>query len=142
MVGLTGQMSIPLRFRRLPRAARLRGCQPTSQQQEVALGLGVGRLALAYLLLRSGGGAVLTATRDAAFSVNDWAAFVIFIPVMAGIGTIEGPNMGLKGGDRLALWGVASPRHQGPTAIDNSEQGDLVADRYLAVLFDRAKYAA
>ena len=29
---------------------------------------------------------------DAAFSVNDWTAFVIFIAVIGGIGTIEGPD--------------------------------------------------
>lgn len=31
---------------------------------------------------------------DAAFSVNDWTAFVIFIVVIGGIGTIEGPIVG------------------------------------------------
>ncbi len=31
---------------------------------------------------------------DAAFSVNDWTAFVIFIVVIGGIGTIEGPLIG------------------------------------------------
>ena len=31
---------------------------------------------------------------DAAFSVNDWTAFVIFIVVIGGIGTIEGPVIG------------------------------------------------
>lgn len=31
---------------------------------------------------------------DAAFSVNDWTAFVIFITVIGGIGTIEGPIIG------------------------------------------------
>lgn len=31
---------------------------------------------------------------DAAFSVNDWTAFVIFIVVIGGIGTIEGPILG------------------------------------------------
>jgi branched-chain amino acid transport system permease protein len=31
---------------------------------------------------------------DAAFSVNDWSAFVIFIVVIGGIGTIEGPIAG------------------------------------------------
>lgn len=32
---------------------------------------------------------------DAAFSVNDWTAFVIFIVVIGGIGTIEGPILGV-----------------------------------------------
>lgn len=31
---------------------------------------------------------------DAAFSVNDWTAFVIFIVVIGGIGTLEGPIVG------------------------------------------------
>jgi len=31
---------------------------------------------------------------DAAFSLNDWTAFVIFIVVIGGIGTIEGPIVG------------------------------------------------
>lgn len=31
---------------------------------------------------------------DAAFSVNDWSAFVIFIVVIGGIGTLEGPIIG------------------------------------------------
>ncbi|MCO5162701.1 MAG: branched-chain amino acid ABC transporter permease [Mesorhizobium sp.] len=31
---------------------------------------------------------------DAAFSVNDWTAYVIFIAVIGGIGTIEGPILG------------------------------------------------
>ena len=31
---------------------------------------------------------------DAAFSVNDWNAFVIFIVVIGGIGTLEGPIIG------------------------------------------------
>jgi branched-chain amino acid transport system permease protein len=31
---------------------------------------------------------------DAAFSVNDWTAFVIFITVIGGIGRIEGPILG------------------------------------------------
>jgi branched-chain amino acid transport system permease protein len=32
---------------------------------------------------------------DAAFSVNDWTAYVIFIVVIGGIGTIEGPILGV-----------------------------------------------
>jgi len=32
---------------------------------------------------------------DAAFNVNDWTAFVIFIVVIGGIGTIEGPIIGV-----------------------------------------------
>jgi branched-chain amino acid transport system permease protein len=36
----------------------------------------------------------IRASPDAAFSVNDWTAFVIFIVVIGGIGTIEGPIIG------------------------------------------------
>lgn len=36
----------------------------------------------------------LRITPDAAFSVNDWTAYVIFIAVIGGIGTIEGPLIG------------------------------------------------
>jgi branched-chain amino acid transport system permease protein len=32
---------------------------------------------------------------DAAFSVTDWTAYVIFIVVIGGIGTIEGPILGI-----------------------------------------------
>ena len=32
---------------------------------------------------------------DAAFNINDWTAFVIFIVVIGGIGTIEGPIIGV-----------------------------------------------
>jgi len=37
----------------------------------------------------------LRITPDAAFSVNDWTAFVIFIVIIGGIGTIEGPIIGV-----------------------------------------------
>jgi branched-chain amino acid transport system permease protein len=104
----------------------------------LALGLGVGALAIVYSLLRSRIGLALTAIRDneiasaslgiaiprikyavyvatagvtamigalialqklrvspdAAFSVNDWTAVVIFIVVIGGIGTMEGPIVG------------------------------------------------
>ena len=36
----------------------------------------------------------LRVSPDAAFSVNDWTAFVIFITVIGGIGRIEGPIVG------------------------------------------------
>lgn len=38
---------------------------------------------------------------DAAFSVNDWTAYVIFIVVIGGVRTIEGPMIGV-----LILWGL------------------------------------
>ncbi|MGB0747554.1 MAG: branched-chain amino acid ABC transporter permease [Magnetospiraceae bacterium] len=37
----------------------------------------------------------LRITPEAAFSVNDWTAFVIFIVVIGGIGTVEGPIIGV-----------------------------------------------
>ncbi|MCP4382126.1 MAG: branched-chain amino acid ABC transporter permease [Hyphomicrobiales bacterium] len=37
----------------------------------------------------------LRITPDAAFSVNDWTAYVIFITVIGGIGTLEGPIIGV-----------------------------------------------
>jgi branched-chain amino acid transport system permease protein len=36
----------------------------------------------------------LRITPDAAFSVNDWTAFIIFIAVIGGVGTLEGPIVG------------------------------------------------
>ncbi len=36
----------------------------------------------------------LRVSPDASFSVNDWTAFVIFIVVIGGIGTMEGPIIG------------------------------------------------
>ncbi len=38
---------------------------------------------------------------DAAFSVTDWTAYVIFIVVIGGVRTIEGPMVGV-----LLLWGA------------------------------------
>ncbi|MEH2484119.1 ABC transporter permease subunit [Bradyrhizobium sp. AZCC 2230] len=38
---------------------------------------------------------------DAAFSVTDWTAYVIFIVVIGGVRTIEGPMIGV-----LMLWGL------------------------------------
>jgi branched-chain amino acid transport system permease protein len=43
----------------------------------------------AFIFLRQ-----LRISPDAAFSVNDWTAFVIFITVIGGIGRIEGPIVG------------------------------------------------
>jgi branched-chain amino acid transport system permease protein len=40
---------------------------------------------------------------DAAFSVTDWTAYVIFIVVIGGVRTIEGPIIGV-----LLLWGMMS----------------------------------
>lgn len=51
---------------------------------------GVTGLAGAFIFLQK-----LRITPDAAFSVNEWTAFVIFIVVIGGIGTIEGPILGV-----------------------------------------------
>lgn len=105
----------------------------------IGLAIGIGAVALVYLLLRARQGLALTAIRDsetaakslgvynlrakltvyvvaatgtgligsliflqklrispdAAFSVTDWTANVIFIVVIGGIGTIEGPILGV-----------------------------------------------
>jgi branched-chain amino acid transport system permease protein len=50
---------------------------------------GVTAMAGALIVLQK-----LRVSPDAAFSVNDWTAFVIFIVVIGGIGTIEGPIIG------------------------------------------------
>lgn len=51
---------------------------------------GVTGLTGAFIFLQK-----LRITPDAAFSVNEWTAFVIFIVVIGGIGTIEGPIVGV-----------------------------------------------
>jgi branched-chain amino acid transport system permease protein len=65
---------------------------PTRQLRDftmywIALFLAVAVLALIFLQR-------LRISPDAAFSVNDWTAFVIFITVIGGIGRIEGPIIG------------------------------------------------
>ena len=67
------------------------------------LGVRIGRIKL-FLYVAAGAvttmiGALIFVTKlrispDAAFSVNDWTVFVIFIVVIGGIGTIEGPIIG------------------------------------------------
>jgi len=67
------------------------------------LGVSVWRAKLDVYVLTAGltaviGGLIflqkLRISPDAAFSVNDWTAFVIFIVVIGGIGTLEGPIIG------------------------------------------------
>jgi len=69
----------------------------------VSLGVPIERVKYAVYVLVAGvtgmvGGLVtmqkIRISPDAAFSVNDWTAFVIFIVVIGGIGTIEGPIVG------------------------------------------------
>jgi branched-chain amino acid transport system permease protein len=66
-------------------------------------GVDVGRIKLIVYIFTAFGTAMVGAliflqklqiTPNAAFSVNDWTAFVIFITVIGGIGRIEGPIVG------------------------------------------------
>jgi branched-chain amino acid transport system permease protein len=66
-------------------------------------GIDVGRIKLIVYVITAFGTAMVGAlvflqkiriSPDAAFSVNDWTAFVIFITVIGGIGRIEGPIIG------------------------------------------------
>lgn len=68
-----------------------------------SFGIDIWRLKLQIFVATAGMTAMLGATLflqkarispDAAFSLNDWTAFVIFIVVIGGIGTIEGPLIG------------------------------------------------
>jgi branched-chain amino acid transport system permease protein len=68
-----------------------------------SLGVKIGRIKLfvyvAAAAVTTMIGALIFVTKlrispDAAFSVNDWTVFVIFIVVIGGIGTIEGPIIG------------------------------------------------
>ena len=68
-----------------------------------ALGIDIWRTKFAVYVVTGGltswSGALIVLQKlrispDAAFSVNDWTAFVIFIVVIGGIGTIEGPIIG------------------------------------------------
>ena len=68
-----------------------------------SLGVRIGRIKLAVYVAAGAVttmiGALIFITKlrispDAAFSVNDWTVFVIFIVVIGGIGTMEGPILG------------------------------------------------
>ena len=74
-----------------------------SEVASSSLGVKIGQVKFAvYVLVAGVTGMVgaliflqkLRISPDAAFSVNDWTAFVIFIVVIGGIGTIEGPVIG------------------------------------------------
>lgn len=74
-----------------------------SEVASESLGIDIWRTKFAIYVLVAGGTAMtgaliflqkLRITPDAAFSINDWTAFVIFITVIGGIGTIEGPIVG------------------------------------------------
>ena len=74
---------------------------------------------------------------DAAFSVNDWTAFVIFITVIGGIGRIEGPIVGtivffvLR--QTLSDLGSVYLLMLGAVAIADQRQRDVPARMRLAV---------
>lgn len=66
-------------------------------------GVDVWRIKLSVYCLCAGGTAMIGAlmflqklriSPDTAFSANDWTAFIIFIVVIGGVGTIEGPVIG------------------------------------------------
>jgi branched-chain amino acid transport system permease protein len=74
-----------------------------SEIASASLGVSIGRIKLAVYVAAAAATAMigslvslqkLRISPDAAFSVNDWTAFVIFIVVIGGIGTIEGPIVG------------------------------------------------
>jgi branched-chain amino acid transport system permease protein len=71
-------------------AARCSGVDVTRTRVLVYIVTAVGTaMAGALIFLQK-----LRISPDAAFSVNDWTAFVIFITVIGGIGRIEGPIVG------------------------------------------------
>jgi branched-chain amino acid transport system permease protein len=74
-----------------------------SEVASASLGVSIGRIKYAVYIAVAAATAMIGAlialqklrvSPDAAFSVNDWTAFVIFIVVIGGIGTIEGPIVG------------------------------------------------
>ncbi|MEL6233080.1 MAG: branched-chain amino acid ABC transporter permease [Pseudomonadota bacterium] len=74
-----------------------------SEKAAAGLGIDIWRTKLEVYVVASAftaiiGGLIflqkLRISPDAAFSVNDWTAFVIFIVVIGGIGTLEGPIIG------------------------------------------------
>ena len=82
------------------------GLQAIRDNENAARSVGVDPVklkAMVFLLTAFGTGLcgalafiqITRVTPDAAFSVIDWTAFVIFITVIGGIGTIEGPIIGI-----------------------------------------------
>lgn len=74
-----------------------------SETASASLGIRIQRVKFAVYIVTAGVTAMIGAlislqklrvSPDASFSVNDWTAFVIFIVVIGGIGTIEGPILG------------------------------------------------
>jgi branched-chain amino acid transport system permease protein len=75
-----------------------------SERASESLGIDIWWTKFLVYVLTAGGTAMVGAlifiqkiriSPDAAFSVNDWTAYVIFITVIGGIGTIEGPIIGV-----------------------------------------------
>jgi branched-chain amino acid transport system permease protein len=75
-----------------------------SERASESLGINIWRTKFIVYVLAAGATAMvgslifiqkLRISPDAAFSVNDWTAYVIFITVIGGIGTIEGPIIGV-----------------------------------------------
>jgi branched-chain amino acid transport system permease protein len=74
-----------------------------SEVASASLGIRIGHIKFAVYVAVAGVTAMvgslialqkIRVSPDAAFGVNDWTAFVIFIVVIGGIGTIEGPIIG------------------------------------------------
>jgi branched-chain amino acid transport system permease protein len=74
-----------------------------SEVASSSLGIGISKIKYTVYVVVAGVTAMvgsiialqkLRVSPDAAFSVNDWTAIVIFIVVIGGIGTIEGPIVG------------------------------------------------
>ena len=74
-----------------------------SERASASLGVRIGRVKLLVYVVAAAGAAMIGAlifltklriSPEAAFSVNDWTAFVIFIAVIGGVGRIEGPIVG------------------------------------------------
>jgi branched-chain amino acid transport system permease protein len=75
-----------------------------SERASESLGVNIWRTKFIVYVLAAGATSMMGAlifiqklriSPDAAFSVNDWTAYVIFITVIGGIGTIEGPIIGV-----------------------------------------------
>ncbi|MDB5572302.1 MAG: branched-chain amino acid transporter permease [Hyphomicrobiales bacterium] len=98
-IGLIGAMYVLLRSRWGLALQAIRDAEPAAS----ACGVEVAAIKRRVYVFASAGAAMLGAlvflaklriSPSAAFSVNDWTAFVIFITVIGGIGRVEGPLVG------------------------------------------------
>jgi len=96
---IVGLIYLLLRSRLGLALTAIRDCEQASQ----SLGVRIGRVKLLVYVVAAAGAAMIGAlifltklriSPEAAFSVNDWTAFVIFIAVIGGVGRIEGPIIG------------------------------------------------